>query len=148
MSKIRDKRLSRRTPKVTWNANQIERVGTAIEVRDPNEGKKSREQHPQVHRLVRSVPWNMRVATRHIPSEIAQSYRVSNPDASNFGRWISGVGNQQHGMQASGVAVAEFTRRDSRALDVAACGPVRSPATTNAEGHLECEPNRKSWNRD
>jgi len=85
--------------------------------------------------VVRSVPWIKRVATRHIRTTIPQSYRVSNPDASNFGRRISGVGNQQHWMRASGIAGDGIRRRKSRALDDAACGSVRSPAPTNVRNH-------------
>ena len=82
--------------------------------------------------VVRSVPWIKRVATRHIRTTIPQSYRVSSPEASNFGRRISGVGNQQHWMRASGIAGAGIRRQKSRALDDAACGSVQSPASTNA----------------
>jgi len=83
--------------------------------------------------VVRSVPWIKRVATRDIRTTIPQSYRVSSPEASNFGRRISGVGNQQHWMRASGIAGAGIRRRKSRALDDAACGSIRSPASTNTE---------------
>jgi len=82
--------------------------------------------------VVRSVPWIKRVATRHIRTTIVQSYRVSSPEASNFGRRISGFGNQQHWMRASGIAGAGIRRRKSRAFDDAACGSVRSPTSTNA----------------
>ena len=98
--------------------------------------------------VVRSVPWIKRVATRHIRTTIPQSYRVSGPEASNFRRRISGVGNQQHWMRASGLAGAGIRRRKSRALDDAACGSVRSPASTNVTNHGVCGLNRKSSNCD
>ncbi len=130
------------TPEVTWNADQIEKVGIAIKVDDSKKVELPREQHSRVHRLVRSVPWTTRVATRHTRLAISQSYRVAKRDASNFGRCISGVG-----FQASEISSIGFRRRKLRALDtgagnhghwiqaldVAARGPVRSPAPTNVE---------------
>jgi len=83
--------------------------------------------------VVRSVPWIKRVATRHIRTTIPASYRVASPEASNFGRRISGVGNPQHWMRASGIAGDGIRRQKSRALDNAACGSVRSPASTNVD---------------
>jgi len=52
------------TPKVTGNADQIGKVQIAIKADDPRKVGLPHEQHSPVHRIVRSAPWIMRVATR------------------------------------------------------------------------------------
>ncbi len=64
----------------------------ASKLDDVTEVELPQEQHTPVHSIVRSVPWVKRVATRYPRSAIPQSYRVTKPDASKFGRRISGVG--------------------------------------------------------
>jgi len=58
----KDSFFSVKTPAITGNADQIERVEITVKVDDPERVELLHEQHSPVHRFVRSALWIARVA--------------------------------------------------------------------------------------